>query len=88
MAYHTVILVGIPQLGADLRNETARFVTLVDSLYESKVKLFVTAATTPEALYDPGTGGNENGRFEFDRTVSRLVEMQSQDYMAKGHGEE
>ena len=87
-AYHTVILVGVPRLGPDQRNETARFVTLIDALYENKVKLFVTAATTPELLYDTGAGGNENGRFEFDRTVSRLVEMQSQDYMALGHGED
>ncbi|MDE2403664.1 MAG: AFG1 family ATPase [Sphingomonadales bacterium] len=86
-AYHTVILVGIPRLGAENRNETARFVTLVDALYEMKVKLFVTAAAAPEDLYDTGTAGNESGRFEFDRTVSRLIEMQSADYMALGHGE-
>lgn len=86
--YHTVILVGIPRLGPDLRNETARFVTLIDALYENKVKLFVTAATEPEDLYDVGPGGNENGRFEFDRTVSRLMEMQSEDYLALGHGED
>jgi len=87
-AYHTVILVGVPRLGPELRNETARFVTLIDALYEMKVKLFVTAATAPEQLYDTGPGGNESGRFEFDRTVSRLVEMQSHDYMALGHGED
>lgn len=86
--YHTVILVGIPRLGPDLRNETARFVTLIDALYENKVKLFVTAAAEPEDLYDTGPGGNENGRFEFDRTVSRLKEMQSEDYLALGHGED
>ena len=87
-AYHTVILVGIPRLGPDQRNETARFVTLIDALYENKVKLFATAATIPEELYDTGAGGNESGRFEFDRTVSRLTEMQSIDYLALGHGEE
>lgn len=86
--YHTVILVGIPRLGPDLRNETARFVTLIDALYENKVKLFVTAAAEPEELYDQGPGGNESGRFEFDRTVSRLKEMQSEDYLALGHGED
>ena len=87
-AYHTVIVVGIPQLGAELRNETARFVTLIDALYENKVKLIVTAATAPEDLY-AGTGaGDDNGRFEFDRTVSRLMEMQSEDYLALGHGED
>lgn len=86
--YHTVIVVGIPQLGADLRNETARFVTLVDALYENKVKLIAAAATAPESLYASDGAGNADGRFEFDRTVSRLMEMQSEDYLALGHGEE
>jgi cell division protein ZapE len=87
-AYHTVILVGVPQLGPDQRNEAARFVTLIDALYEHKVKLFATAAAAADELYDSGSRGNEGGRFEFDRTVSRLIEMQSQDYLALGHGEE
>jgi cell division protein ZapE len=86
--YHTVVLVGIPRLGPDLRNETARFVTLVDALYEYKVKLFVTAAAEPEELYDARTGGNAGGAFEFERTVSRLMEMRSAEYLALGHGED
>jgi cell division protein ZapE len=81
--YHTVILVGIPQLGPEQRNEAARFVTLIDALYESRVKLLATAAAAPEALYPSG-----DGRFEFERTVSRLKEMQSADYLALGHGED
>ena len=81
-AYHTVIIVGIPQMGPDQRNEAARFVTLIDALYEHKVKLLATAAAAPEALYDQG-----DGRFEFERTISRLIEMQSADYLAAGHGE-
>jgi cell division protein ZapE len=80
--YHTVILVGIPQLGPESRNEAARFVTLIDALYENKVKLLATAAAEPEALYPAG-----DGRFEFERTVSRLSEMQSAEYLAEGHGE-
>ena len=88
LAYHTVIIMGIPRLGPDLRNETARFVTLIDALYEAKVKLFAAAATLPKDLYDTGAKGNESGRFEFERTVSRLTEMQSQDYLALGHGED
>lgn len=80
--YHTVILVGIPRFGPDQRNEAARFVTLIDALYENHVKLFVTADAEPEELYLDG-----DGRFEFERTVSRLKEMQSFDYMASGHGE-
>lgn len=79
--YHSIILVGIPQMGADMRNEAARFVTLIDALYEHKVKLFATAASEPEDLYQSG-----DGHFEFARTVSRLREMQSDSYMAEGHG--
>ncbi len=81
-AYHTVILVGIPRMGPDRRNEAARFVTLIDALYENKVKLIAAADAAPEELYEAGTG-----RFEFERTVSRLNEMQSADYLAMGHGE-
>ncbi|MEO1489607.1 MAG: cell division protein ZapE [Pseudomonadota bacterium] len=80
-SYHTVIIVGIPQMGPDQRNEAARFVTLIDALYEHKVKLFATAAAAPEALYQAG-----DGAFEFERTVSRLNEMQSDAYLALGHG--
>ena len=79
--YHTVILVGIPQLDADQRNEAARFVTLIDALYEHKVKLIASADAEPGELYAQG-----DGRFEFDRTISRLMEMQSIDYLALGHG--
>ncbi|MFK4871298.1 cell division protein ZapE [Novosphingobium sp. ZW T3_23] len=82
-AYHTVILVGIPRMGPDHRNEAARFVTLIDALYENKVKLIAAADAAPEDLYEAG-----DGRFEFERTVSRLNEMQSADYLAMGHGED
>jgi len=79
--YHTVILVGIPVLGPENRNEAARFVTLIDSLYEYKVKLLASADAEPARLYPEG-----DGAFEFERTVSRLMEMQSDDYLALGHG--
>lgn len=80
-AYHTVIIVGIPQMDKSMRNEASRFVTLIDALYENRVKLFATAAVEPEQLYPAG-----DGAFEFQRTVSRLKEMQSEQYMALGHG--
>lgn len=80
--YHTVIIVGIPVMGPEQRNEAARFVTLIDALYENKVKLLASAAAEPEDLYPAG-----DGRFEFERTVSRLKEMQSAEYLAEGHGE-
>ena len=79
--FHTVILVGIPVMGPEDRNEAARFVTLIDTLYEHRVKLFATAAAEPDQLYQAG-----DGSFEFERTVSRLMEMQSDAYMALGHG--
>lgn len=82
-AYHTVIIVGIPRMGPDRRNEAARFVTLIDALYENKVKLVAAADAPPEGLYEAG-----DGRFEFERTVSRLNEMQSAEYLALGHGED
>ncbi|TMJ14898.1 MAG: AFG1 family ATPase [Alphaproteobacteria bacterium] len=81
--FHSVIIVGIPKLGPENRNEAARFVTLIDALYEHKVKLLAAADAPPEALYKAG-----DGAFEFQRTASRLMEMQSQDYLALGHGED
>jgi cell division protein ZapE len=80
--YHSVIIVGIPILTPDRRNEAARFKTLIDAFYENKVKLLATADADPARLYPSG-----DGAFEFERTVSRLMEMQSADYLAQGHGE-
>ena len=79
--YHTVILVGVPVLGPENRNEAARFVQFIDALYEHKVKLLAAADAQPDRLYPAG-----DGRFEFQRTVSRLEEMRSDEYLAQGHG--
>lgn len=79
--YHTVIIVGVPVFTPELRNEAARFKLLVDTLYEHRVKLLAAADAEPEALYAGGDDG-----FEFERTVSRLTEMRSADYLAQGHG--
>ena len=79
--YHTIIIVGIPVMGPAMRNEAARFVTLIDALYEHKVKLLAAADAEPSALYPAG-----DGSFEFQRTVSRLEEMRSAEYLAEGHG--
>ena len=76
--FNTVILSGIPTLGPENRNEAARFVSLIDSFYEAKVKLVASAAAEPEELYPEG-----DGSFEFERTVSRLHEMRSTDYLAE-----
>ncbi len=79
--FHTIIIVGIPVMGCDMRTEAARFVTLIDALYEHKVKLLAAADAEPAGLYAAG-----DGSFEFQRTVSRLEEMRSADYLAEGHG--
>lgn len=79
--YHTVIVVGIPVLTREMRNEAARFVTLIDALYEHRVKLLASADAEPDGLYTAG-----DGSFEFQRTVSRLEEMRSAEYLAEGHG--
>ncbi|MGE0178291.1 MAG: cell division protein ZapE [Sphingomonas sp.] len=81
--FHSVIVVGIPQMGPENRNEAARFVTLIDALYEQKVKLLAAADAPPDRLYVAG-----DGAFEFERTASRLIEMQSAEYLALGHGED
>jgi cell division protein ZapE len=79
--FHTIILVGVPVLGPENRNEAARFVSLIDALYEHKVKLLAAADAEPDQLYPTG-----DGRFEFQRTVSRLEEMRSEEYLGEGHG--
>ena len=71
-AVRVLILEDIPQLSSANYNEAKRFVTLIDALYEAKVRLIASAAETPERLYIEGEGS-----FEFERTASRLREMQS-----------
>jgi len=71
-AVRVLMVDNIPQLGRNNFNEAKRFVTLIDALYEAKVKLICSAAAAPEMLYIEG-----EGVFEFERTASRLREMQS-----------
>ena len=78
--FHTVILAEIPRMGPDNRDKAARFVTMIDTFYEKKVKFICSAATSPDKLYTEG-----DGAFEFQRTVSRLMEMQSPEYLALEH---
>jgi cell division protein ZapE len=73
---HTLFLEAVPVLDPSKRSEARRFVTLVDALYEAKVKLIALADTDPERLYPQGEGA-----FEFERCVSRLQEMRSADYL-------
>ena len=76
-AARVLILEDVPQLSAGNYNEAKRFVILIDALYEAKVRLICSAADEPERLYIEGTGS-----FEFERTASRLREMQSADWAA------
>jgi cell division protein ZapE len=78
--YHAVVVRGIPRLRPENRNEAKRFVTLIDALYERSAKLIATAEAPPAGLYPAG-----DGSFEFERTASRLMEMQSADYLARTH---
>jgi cell division protein ZapE len=76
-AVRVLILRDIPQLSASNYNEAKRFVTLIDALYEAHVRLICSAADVPERLYIEGAGS-----FEFERTASRLREMQGADWGA------
>lgn len=78
--FHTLILKNIPQLGPENRNEAKRFATMIDALYEARVNLLCSADVPPQSLYTEG-----DGAFEFQRTVSRLIEMQSTEYLAMAH---
>jgi cell division protein ZapE len=79
--FHTLLLDHIPMLSPEMRNEARRFVLLIDTLYDEGVKLICSAAAPPDALYPEGDGADA-----FRRTASRLAEMQSEDYLKRGHG--
>lgn len=79
--YHTVIMVAIPQFNNENNDEARRFITFIDALYEHSVKFLCSAAVPLHLLYN---GGDVS--FEFERTCSRLMEMQSEDYLTRGHG--
>ena len=74
--YHTLVVDGIPRLGPEQRNEARRFITLIDILYDNRIKLVCAAEVSPSALYEEG-----KGQSAFERTASRLAEMRSVDYL-------
>ncbi len=78
--YPTVIVADMPVLTAEQENPARRFIAMVDEFYDRKVKLIVSAAANVDTLYQ----GNRL-QFEFDRTASRLIEMQSNDYLHAAH---
>lgn len=78
--YHTVLLSNIPQLGEEQDDAAKRFIHLIDALYDHQVKLVVSAESEPEQLYL-----GERMSFPFQRTISRLAQMRSHDYLALPH---
>jgi cell division protein ZapE len=79
--FHTVLIDHIPKLDEAQRNEARRFILLIDTLYDEGTKLVCSADAPPEDLYVAGDGAEA-----FRRTASRLSEMQSDDYLKRGHG--
>jgi cell division protein ZapE len=82
-AFHTILIDGIPVIKDDQRDAARRFISLIDTLYDNRVKLVASAATEPEGLYR-ATEGEE--AFAFKRTASRLIEMRSGEWLALPHG--
>ena len=78
--YHALVLDGVPRLSPDNYDVARRFIVLVDALYDHRVKLVASAEDVPDRLYQRGEGAQA-----FERTASRLEEMQSQEYMALPH---
>ena len=78
--YHTVLLSGIPEFKVDEADIVRRFTWLIDEFYDRRVKLIVSAAVQPAELYAWAAGGDQ-----FERTISRLIEMQTRDYLSEPH---
>ncbi|MGB0670439.1 MAG: cell division protein ZapE [Rhodospirillales bacterium] len=78
--FHTLIVADIPKLGPEMRDQAKRFVTLIDTLYEARCNFICSAMVPAEELYPAG-----DGSFEFERTVSRLIEMRGEAYIALPH---
>ncbi|MEM7023881.1 MAG: cell division protein ZapE [Pseudomonadota bacterium] len=75
-AFHTVFLEGVPRLGPESRDQAKRLMTLIDAFYDTRTKIVVTAAAPPEQIYK-----GDDHAYDFQRTVSRLREMQSKEYL-------
>ena len=78
--YQSVIVADVPILDSVRENQARRFIALVDELYDRSVNLIVSAAASPVDLYR-----GDRLTFPFERTASRLIEMQSEDYLAREH---
>jgi len=82
-AFHTMLIDRIPQMGPERRDEARRFVVLIDTLYDTGARLVCSAAAPPGELYKSGDGADA-----FRRTASRLTEMQSEEYLKRGHAKD
>ena len=78
--YHSVILEGVPRFTAEKDDQARRFIYMVDEFYDRQVKLVISAESSPDQLYIDGRLA-----FEFQRTISRLQEMQSREYLSLPH---
>lgn len=78
--FHTIFVDDVPIMAIEHRNLAKRFINLIDTLYDQGIKLVISAAANPHALYI-GKSGTES--FEFERTASRLIEMQSEKYLSE-----
>jgi cell division protein ZapE len=78
--YQTVLVSNVPRFDATLENQARRFIALVDEFYDRRVKLIVSAAAPATELY-----AGERLKHDFVRTQSRLIEMQTHDYLAEAH---
>jgi cell division protein ZapE len=78
--FPTVIVSGVPRFGVEIEDQARRFIALVDEFYDRRVKLILSAEVAADSLY-----AGEKLSFDFGRTVSRLIEMQSTDYLAAPH---
>jgi len=77
-AYQTIFLNDVPRMGYDRRNECKRFILLIDTLYDAGIRLVINAETEPQKLYH-----GKDHAFEFERTISRLLEMQGEEYLLR-----
>jgi cell division protein ZapE len=78
--FHTLVLDGVPRLSPNNYDEARRFIVLIDALYDHRVKLIASADAQPDQLYERGEGARA-----FERTASRLEEMQSEEWLALPH---